>query len=131
MTDEQVFKLIEGMNDEDAIGIMWGACIDWYLGDKQGACVSIKSLPKLIGLIVEWKNHKLAQAIATARAEGANEAEIALARKVLAVANLKNPMTPKGMTMKKRLELLKTKMMEIIPDPFTIESLTTKEHHAS
>ncbi len=66
---------------------------------------------------IEFHNF-VAREIALAVKEG----EIALARKVLAVARNNNPMRPRGMTMKKRLELLTEKMGEIIPDPFTIET---------
>jgi hypothetical protein len=47
---------------QDELEMIWGSCIDWYTGDKQGAAVSIKKLPKLVELLIKWKDKELTTA---------------------------------------------------------------------
>jgi len=53
-------------------------------------------------------------------AEARREAEIALARKVIGVSNY--GIKRRGVTMKKRLDVLNEQMMKIIPDSFGIST---------
>lgn len=85
--------------------------------DEDGSELKMTALP--IGFAVEWMKIIRNKAFDAGRAQGREEGETALARKVLSVAWVGNPMTPKGMTLRKRLNLLKEQMNKIIPDPFT------------
>lgn len=62
--------------------------------------------------------------LSKAFAQAVSEAEISLARKIYSVARQNSPYKPKGATMKKRLELIEKKMLEIVPNDFGIEELT-------
>ena len=60
--EDKIKKLSEISNsDRELLEMVWGKHIDWYAGDDQGACVSIKNLPSLTEHLIEWKNQALHQ----------------------------------------------------------------------